>query len=182
MGEGGLAKLTVERATPNFCSDKSEIKMDGDINLCGICKSTVNQSDESMKCDGTCLKKFHVKCLKFSPSFLKQFKECKNLLFNCDECVSNPIASMSETVKKMLSYLQIIEERIKRHDTEFKCTYESIKLLHEEMSENKRLLRDEIEKVVKNSDKKQSNLIKKSVPMVVVHKKRVRRVLLQNQS
>lgn len=71
----------------------------------------------------------------FTSSFLKQFKECKNTLFNCDDCVNNPIASMSETVKKMLSYLQIIEERIKRHNTELKCTNKSIELIIEEMSE-----------------------------------------------
>lgn len=146
--------------------------MDGEINICVICKNAVTQDDESIKCDGTCFRKFHVKCLKFTPSFLKQYKECKNLLFNCNECVCNPIASLSETVKKMLSYMQIIDERIKRHDDQFKYAYESIELVHENMRENKNLLMDKIEKVINNSDHKQSNLVKKSIPMVVVQPKK----------
>lgn len=142
-------------------------EMDGETNLCVICKIAITQNDESIKCDGACLRKFHVRCLKFTPSFLKQFKECKNLLYNCDVCVCSPITSLSETVKKMLSYLQIIDERIKRHDNEFQCVFENIELVHDNMRENKGHLMDEIEKlkVNRNSDHKQSNLEKKSIPL-----------------
>lgn len=147
--------------------------MDGEIDKCAICKVAVAKSDESIKCDGTCFRKFHVKCLKFTPSFLKQYRECKNLLFNCDSCVSNPIASLSETVKKMLSYLQIIDERINRHDTEFECVSENIELIHDNMRENKHLFIDEIQKVNNNSDHKQNNSnLKKSSQMVVVQPKK----------
>ena len=121
--------------------------MDDNVN-CAICNKLIHpQIDETVKCNGSCFKRFHAKCLKLTTSFLKQVRECKNVFVNCDDCAVNPIMSLNETVKKMLSYLQIIDERIKRHDEEFKIVNEEINTMNEMNNNNTEGIKAEINKV-----------------------------------
>jgi len=131
---------------------------DGEYN-CAICENKILQSEESVNCDGSCLRKYHAKCLKFTTTFLKQFRENKNVLYNCDDCANNPIVSLNSTVKKMLSYLQIIDERMKRYDLELKCTNESVETCIDIIREKHKDIKDIIKKVTLPLNSEQNNKI-----------------------
>lgn len=113
---------------------------------CVICKNKILQNEESVNCDGSCIRKYHAKCLKFTTNFLKQFRENKNVFYNCDDCANKLIMSLNATVKKMLSYLQIIDERMKRYDLELKCTNESVETCIDTIREKHEDLKAEMKK------------------------------------
>lgn len=78
---------------------------------------------EVVKCSGVCEKIYHAKCAGFTTNSLKFFVESKNLIFRCDECIIKPDIMMGETIKKILSFMCMFDERLHRQEksNEFMC-------------------------------------------------------------
>lgn len=81
---------------------------------CQLCKKTVTKEEDKVTCDGMCEEIFHYKCIGFTTTSLKLYRECRNLKYICDECENQPDASLTKTIKSILSYLCIMDERLNR--------------------------------------------------------------------
>lgn len=89
--------------------------MDGN-NSCCKCVIDFKDSDVIFSCDGACVNKYHQKCLKINSTGLKTYNDCSNLKVLCDECLKDPVMTLNVTMKKILSYMCIIDERLNRQD------------------------------------------------------------------
>lgn len=83
---------------------------------CAKCSIEIKDSDSAIVCDGTCANKFHTKCLKLNAASVKIFNDIANMKFLCDSCLKDPLATLSDSVKKILSFMNIIDERLNRND------------------------------------------------------------------
>lgn len=94
------------------------------------------------------------------------------MFYKCDDCANDPIMPLNATVKSMLSYLQIIDERIKRHDIELKCTNESIETCIDIIREKHEDIKAEIKKETSplKSEQKNDNISSKKWSQVVILK------------
>lgn len=129
------------------------------IAVCAVCEDDFVNDEEVIKCSGLCLKKYHAKCLKFNLTIQKCFRDNRNVFYKCDDCIINPQDSMNATVIKFLSYLQIIDERIKRQDNKFDEVHSEINKMHESINDmNKNNLT-----VVNKVDHSVSELIEQNV-------------------
>lgn len=84
-----------------------------------ICKKFMldfKERDNAISCDGACDNKYHQKCWKINAAGVKAYNECQNLKMLCDECLKDPVNTLNETLKKILSYMCIIDERLNRQD------------------------------------------------------------------
>ena len=80
---------------------------------CKVCKKTI-KSEDMVTCDGICNTHYHFKCLEFTSSNFKFYKEQRNVKYICDECENQPDAALHKTIKKILSYMCIMDERLNR--------------------------------------------------------------------
>lgn len=71
-------------------------------NDCTKCSIEIKDNDAIISCDGTCSNKFHTKCLKLNAASVKLYNDFRNMKFLCDSCLKDPVASLSESVKKIL--------------------------------------------------------------------------------
>lgn len=81
---------------------------------CAICDKKVNNEDEKVICAGSCPNIYHFKCLGFNATAFKFYKSCQNLRYTCEECDTNPEMALHNTIKSLLSYICIIDERLNR--------------------------------------------------------------------
>lgn len=86
-------------------------------NICKLCNKQCEESTERIYCQGPCQQKFHSKCVGFTPVSLKFYRSSDNLIFECDDCRDNPNRMLNVTLNKMLSFLCIFDERLKRQET-----------------------------------------------------------------
>lgn len=83
-------------------------------NNCSECKKEIKNTDELVRCDGVCNRVYHFKCLSFNITSYKFYCQCRNLKYICDDCTDHPDNMMNGIVKKLFSYLCIIDERLNR--------------------------------------------------------------------
>lgn len=144
------------------------------INVCDLCEVEFEQDDDIVKCNGVCIRKYHVKCLKFNASVSKHLRECKNIQFICVDCIYNQNASLNETVIKLISYMQIIDERVKRNDEKVEGIYGEIRNINDVIIQNSEQIKTEIKKAVID-DKirgRDAVTLKKANPTVVLQPKK----------
>ncbi|KAJ6642828.1 hypothetical protein Bhyg_07782, partial [Pseudolycoriella hygida] len=82
---------------------------------CADCDKEIRDSDKLVKCDGVCNRVFHYKCIGFNVTAYRFYCQCRNLKYICDDCTEHPDNMMNGMIKKLLSYLCIIDERLNRH-------------------------------------------------------------------
>lgn len=92
--------------------------MNSERNICKLCDKKCETGEERIHCMGPCHRNFHAKCIGFTPVPLKFYRQCDNLFYECDECRDNPYKVISITLDKLLSFLCILDERLKRKETE----------------------------------------------------------------
>lgn len=58
--------------------------------LCDVCKEDFNFTivDNIIICDGPCGRCFHGKCVNLAKSSIVAVKKSKNIIWNCDQCLS----------------------------------------------------------------------------------------------
>lgn len=115
--------------------------------ICDVCTKTLSNVDDLINCKGLCNKKFHSKCVKLTPTVAKHMRECKNLQFNCNECSKNPGASLNSTIMTMMSFLHIIDERVKRHDQKFSGIDDQLKDISELIKKNCEEIKAEVKTI-----------------------------------
>lgn len=115
-----------------------------DESICKLCEKKFKDTEELLICNGPCNKKVHSKCVGFTATTLKFYKECDNLLYECDLCQSNPIKMMNESVKKLLSFMCIFNERINRQEIYSESMFKHFDCLNNNFIELKGEIKGEI--------------------------------------
>lgn len=91
--------------------------MEDDKYVCKLCDKKCVDGGDSIFCTGPCSRKYHWKCIGFTPVSINFYRTCDNLSFECDECRDNPYKIMSVTLNKILSFMSIFNERLHRQET-----------------------------------------------------------------
>lgn len=81
---------------------------------CQICSKGIPKKEEQVTCDGLCNTSYHSKYIGFNATTLKFYRECRNQKYICDECENHPDTALNKTLKMVLSYLCIMDERLNR--------------------------------------------------------------------
>lgn len=90
--------------------------MDDEDKKCSKCDKEIKEGEENIKCTGLCKNLFHPKCIGFTPTTLKFYKECDNLIYVCEQCQNSPLYQINLTLKKMMSFMCIFNERLNRQE------------------------------------------------------------------
>lgn len=124
--------------------------MESDDKACKLCDRIYKDSEELILCMGPCHKKVHAKCVGFTPAPLRFYKECKNLSYECDDCRANPNKQISETLKRIFTFLYIINERVLRQEDTCISINEQCELLNKNIQKCENELKVELNKVTVN--------------------------------
>lgn len=82
------------------------------VNKCASCDLTLK--GEILKCEGLCNKIYHAKCVNCTTTNFKFIEQSTNIIFRCDECMLKPDVMIYETMKKILSFMCMTDERMNR--------------------------------------------------------------------
>lgn len=129
---------------------------------CKLCDKKFKESDELIICNGPCDNKVHPKCVGFNTTTLNFYKECDNLIYECDTCQKNPIRMMNRSVKKLLSFMCIFNERINRQEINSETIFKRLDGITESFLDLKVEIKSEIKKVtdsVTDNDDKMNKTI-----------------------
>lgn len=139
-------------------------------NNCKLCDKECKSGEETVFCLGPCHRKVHAKCIGFTPTALKFYRECKNLTYECDECLDEPNRQINETLKKVLSFMCIFDERLNRQEINNETLCKRIDEIKSELvaEMNKPTLSDRI------TDSSDNEVLKTSTinPAIIVRPKR----------
>lgn len=105
--------------------------MDVDHQKCIKCDKEFKEGEEIIKCTGLCNKRFHPKCIGFTPTTVKFYKECENLMYVCDQCQNGPLQSMNLTLKKLMSFMCIFNERLNRQEINSETMFKQFDLVNQ---------------------------------------------------
>lgn len=128
---------------------------------CSRCNKDVLEADQ-LKCNGVCGKMYHFACIGIPKTFLKIYLENDYFLFLCTHCRSTSIMAVNEKLNKVMSVINIYDERVARQDEEFKQLRQQLDESREKSSESFQELKDIIGTVkesVKNNEKEIGKVI-----------------------
>lgn len=150
--------------------------MESNKNVCKLCAKECKSNEETVFCLGPCHRKVHTKCVGFTPTALKFYRECKNLSYECDECQDEPNKQVNETLKKILSFMCIFDERLNRQETNSETIFKGIEEINSVIQNSKSELKAEINKVTINgrvTESSYAEVAKKcSDPTIIVRPKK----------
>lgn len=86
-------------------------------NICKVCDTECTETLEKICCKGPCSRKFHWKCVGFTPAVIKFFRTSNNLQFECDDCRYDPTGMIGDALQKILSFMCILDERLNRQES-----------------------------------------------------------------
>lgn len=102
--------------------------------VCYICEDEVSEAD-SIKCDGICERTMHAKCIGMNKTVRKAYCELDNLYYMCNECIGDSLKAVNNKLNKILSVVQIYDERIARYESDMREVKESVNGLKSGMLE-----------------------------------------------
>lgn len=116
------------------------------MDICSLCNKECVIGENKVGCMGPCHKRFHAKCVGFTPVSYKFYKECDNLYYECDECSNNPNKVISATLDKILSFMSILNERLNRQETNCDTMFKHFETLHSNLEKYASESKADIEK------------------------------------
>lgn len=143
-------------------------------NNCKLCNKECVDVSEKIYCEGPCGKTFHSKCIGFTPVSLKFYRTTDNLIFECSDCRDNPYRTLNVTLNKMLSFMCIFEERLKRQEANCESMNEQFETINCNIQKCENEMRAEMNKatiaVLEAAKKSSSNadIDKTTVPDPIV--------------
>lgn len=143
-------------------------------NICKLCDKECSDDTEKIFCEGPCQKKFHSKCIGFTPVSLKFYRTSDNLIFECSDCRDNPYRMLNVTLNKMLSFMCIFDERLKRQETNCESMFKQFETINCNVQKCENEMIAEINKatvtVIEATKKSSSNaaIVKTTVPDPIV--------------
>lgn len=111
---------------------------------CPLCDKAVIKEEDRVTCDGICETMFHSKCIGFTTSSLKLYRENRNIKYICDECENHPDAALTKTMKHVLSYLCIQDERINRQGKDITNINKNIEQMINSTDENNKGVKEQL--------------------------------------
>lgn len=114
--------------------------------ICRKCENKFKDSEEKVVCLGPCHKQFHAKCFGFTPTALKFYKECKNISFECDDCQDDPPKMINRTLDKILSFMNIFNERLNRQENKSEIISKQIVELNSNVQKSEIEIKAELNK------------------------------------
>lgn len=142
-------------------------------NICKLCDKACSVAAERIYCQGPCQRDFHTKCIGFTPVSLNFYRQCSNLMYECDDCQDNPYRAINATLKKVLSFMCIFNERLNRQENNCDLIFKHFETLNHNLQkfENERKVESDKEAVAvqhKTSSKSQDKSVKQMVSDAVV--------------
>lgn len=92
--------------------------------ICYICEDEVTEN--SIKCEGVCERAMHPKCVGMNKTVCKAYCELDNLYYMCNECIGDSLKAVNTKLNKILSIVQIYDERISRYEIDMKDVKQSV--------------------------------------------------------
>lgn len=136
-------------------------------NDCPKCKLEV--VTDAVHCGGLCNKKYHSKCIGFTPKVFSFYVSSYNLTFKCDECSDNPESVMAKTVKNIFSFLCIFEERLMRQEKSNEHMLKEFEIMNSALKQIAESKGNDENNITKNNDRKSyASVTKKSMPVGAV--------------
>lgn len=141
--------------------------------ICQICSKQIAKKEEKVTCDSLCNTSYHSKCIGFNATALKFYRECRNLKYICDECENKPDASLGKTLKMVLSYLCIMDERLNRQGENLLNLNAEVEKINNNNTGNdfSEQLDDTITEIQEKGDSKMPNTDANSNSVVIVKPK-----------
>lgn len=106
---------------------------------CYICEEEGTEAN-SIVCDGLCERTMHAKCVGMNKTVCKAYGELDNLYYMCNECIEGSLKAVNIKLNKILSFMQIYDERVSRHETQIsevkRCVTEMKSEFYERVESN----------------------------------------------
>lgn len=80
--------------------------------VCSKCTEIIAERHDYIVCDGVCGRSIHLDCTQLTKSAVKATKDFENVLFSCDECITNSIKTVNNKVDGIYAILDRLEKRI----------------------------------------------------------------------
>lgn len=83
---------------------------------CLSCTKPIADNENQLACSGVCGKSVHLECTQMTKSAMKAVEDYENILFHCDECITNSIKTVNNKVDGLYAILERIERNMKAID------------------------------------------------------------------
>lgn len=146
--------------------------------ICRKCENTIKDNEEKVFCLGPCHKQFHAKCFGFTPTALKFYRECRNVSMECDDCLDDPTKMINKTLDKILSFMNIFNERLNRQQIKSEIIHKKIVELDSNVQKSEIEIKAELNKGNVEGrnvcNKSYAEIVKKPVndPVVIIRPKK----------
>lgn len=107
------------------------------VEVCYVCEDEVTEVN-AIKCDGVCDRTMHGKCIGMNKRVCKAYGELDNLYYMCNDCISDSLKAVNNKLDKVLSIVQIYDERIARYESEVRDVKQSVNEIKSLMCERSR--------------------------------------------
>lgn len=103
--------------------------------LCFICEDvTLDEESFKFKCDGLCDKHMHAKCVGLNKTTCRAYRQLENLHFLCNDCCNDSQKSINAKLDKLMSLIQLCDERAVRNESNLKEIVMNINVLKESLN------------------------------------------------
>lgn len=122
--------------------------------MCYICEDEVTTIN-SIKCEGVCERTMHAKCVGMTKTVCRAYCELDNLYYMCNECIGDSLKAMNMKLNKILSVVQIYDERISRYESDMNAVKQCVGEIKSSMCEKSM----NIDSVISNNDSASENFV-----------------------
>lgn len=84
----------------------------GDSSECTKCGETIGHEEDQLMCGGVCGRSVHMNCTQLTKHALKAVRENENIIFSCDECITNSIKTVNNKVDGLYAMLNRMEAKL----------------------------------------------------------------------
>ncbi|KAJ6634609.1 hypothetical protein Bhyg_13184 [Pseudolycoriella hygida] len=102
--------------------------------ICYICEDEATDTN-SIKCEAVCERAMHAKCVGMNKTVCKAYNELDNLFYMCNECIGDSLKAVNNKLNKILSTVQIYDERIARFESDMRDVKQCVSEIKSAMCE-----------------------------------------------
>lgn len=138
---------------------------------CYVCKNETALGD-SFRCEGTCSRRMHAKCVGVNKTVLKTYIEMDNLFYMCDVCIKSSMKAINTKLDNIMNIITVYDERVIRYEKNMTELKDCVKELKECVNSKTDTVSDALSKMNNQCAQKvkpsYADKVKQSEPVVLV--------------
>lgn len=79
---------------------------------CSICNEAISEEEEYLMCGSVCGRAVHLDCTQIKKPAKKIIEQYENIIFSCDECITNSIKTVNNKVDGLYAVLDRMEKKM----------------------------------------------------------------------